>query len=254
MNDLTLIKSICIGAIFVWSGFVRSGLGFGSGVLSIPLLMLVLHDPLYFIPVLVVHSLFFTSITVFGNHFKPQDSGKRINWKILIPLLPVIIIPKLIGVTGLVILPRQLLRILIFCIILVYALSYVLNRPLRSKNKFLDKVFLVFGGYIHGTSLMGSPLMVTVISKYIDKEQLRSTLFVLWFILGIIKILALIYFKTDFHLASHLWLFPCALAGHFMGLTFNNYLNSVKSQVFYRVLGSVLLFISLIGLFDYIDH
>ena len=48
MSDLALYQYVLIGLIFIWSGFVRSGLGFGGAVLSLPFLLLVLDDPLKF--------------------------------------------------------------------------------------------------------------------------------------------------------------------------------------------------------------
>jgi len=34
MTDLSLIQYVLIGCVFIWSGFVRSGLGFGGAVLA----------------------------------------------------------------------------------------------------------------------------------------------------------------------------------------------------------------------------
>jgi uncharacterized membrane protein YfcA len=41
MTDLTLTQSILVLLIFVWSGFVRTGLGFGGAMMALPLLLLV---------------------------------------------------------------------------------------------------------------------------------------------------------------------------------------------------------------------
>lgn len=56
--------------IFIWSGFVRSGLGFGGAVLSLPFLLLVLDDPLVFLPIIAVHLLVFSSLTIWMNNRK----------------------------------------------------------------------------------------------------------------------------------------------------------------------------------------
>ena len=57
MSDLSLIQYGLIALIFIWSGFVRSGLGFGGAVLSLPFLLLVKDAPLVFLPIIAVHLL-----------------------------------------------------------------------------------------------------------------------------------------------------------------------------------------------------
>ena len=47
-------------AIFVWSGFVRAGLGFGVAVLTLPLLLAVDDRPLFWLPILALHLLIFS--------------------------------------------------------------------------------------------------------------------------------------------------------------------------------------------------
>ncbi len=79
-----------------------------------------------------------------------------INWRVLKICLSIIIIPKLLGVIGLVTPPAYLVRMIIFGVVSVYAISYILNRPCASQSRKLDAVFLTLSGYIHGTSLRGS--------------------------------------------------------------------------------------------------
>ncbi len=55
MENLIWWQYALIGAIFIWSGFVRSGLGFGGAVLALPFLLLVKNDPLLFLPIISVH-------------------------------------------------------------------------------------------------------------------------------------------------------------------------------------------------------
>ncbi len=48
--DLTAAQLVAAGLVFTWSGFVRSGLGFGGAVLSLPLLLMVSDRPLFWLP------------------------------------------------------------------------------------------------------------------------------------------------------------------------------------------------------------
>lgn len=251
MAELAAYQYFLIGLIFVWSGTVRSALGFGGAVLSLPFLLLVHNDPLIFLPIIAAHLLVFSSLTVYKNHRISQQTNTEstVAWAFLGKLLAVMIIPKLIGVFGIITLPPKVMGSIIFMIISVYALSYIFNRPFESKNKVIDLIFLILGAYISGTSLIGAPLVIVVCAKYIPRTQIRDTLFVLWFVLVIVKMASFVYAKIDLQLIHHLWLLPCAGLGHIIGLKLHDYLLNTDSVKFYRILGLILLITSMIGLY-----
>ncbi len=254
MNELELWQYLLIGLLFIWSGFVRSGLGFGGAVLTLPFLLLVHNQPLVFLPIIAVHLLVFSGLITLTTHRQARrdksDAARQssIDWKYLKHSLGVMIIPKLIGVFGLLTLPTELMSSIIFSIVMVYAIGYVLNKPFRSNSRVLDSSFLMLGGYISGTSLIGAPLIVAVYASHVAKHQLRDTLFVLWFILVLIKCAAFLWAGVDFQLIHHLWLLPCATLGHFIGLHFHKKIVETETPLFFRVLGAALIIISLIGL------
>ncbi len=248
MENLLPYQYLLIGLIFIWSGFVRSGLGFGGAVLSLPFLLLVHNDALVYLPLISVHLLVFASITIIQNNRKPDSGSGTVNWRYLRYLLSVMLIPKLIGVLGLVTLPSNVMSGVIFTIVAVYSLSYIFNRPFKSNSKVVDTAFLLLGGYISGTSLIGAPLIIAVAAQHVAREQLRDTLFALWLVLVAIKMAAFIYFEVDLQLIHHLWLLPCAFIGHLIGLRFHRHMLQTDAAVFMRFLGSALLLISLVGL------
>lgn len=255
MSDLFWYQYLLIALLFVWSGFVRSGLGFGGAVLSLPFLLLILNEPLVFLPLISVHLLFFSALTVVQNNAGSKKQQQRddglnssVDWAYLKHVLLIMIIPKLIGVFGLITLPSSIMSSIIFAIVAVYSLTYIFNRPFSSNSPWLDNGFLILGGYISGTSLIGAPLIIAVMANHIDKRQLRDTLFVLWFILVTIKMAAFIYVGIDLHLIHHLWLLPAAAIGHLIGLRFHEKILHAETPVFFRVVGSVLLVTSLFGL------
>lgn len=256
MSELLPYQYALIGLVFIWSGFVRSGLGFGGAVLSLPFLLLIDNQPLVFLPLIAVHLLFFSGLTLLAQYSRQarhKSSPETVNWPYLKHALLIMIIPKLIGVFGLITLPNQVMSSVIFVIVTVYAISYILNKPFGSNNRKLDALFLILGGYISGTSLIAAPLIIGVFAANVSREQLRNTLFALWFILVTIKMLAFVYAGVDLQLIQHLWLLPCAGLGHFIGLRFHRYMLSADQSVFYRVLGAVLLIISFIGLWKAIS-
>jgi uncharacterized membrane protein YfcA len=257
MSELVLFQYVLIGLIFVWSGFVRSGLGFGGAVLSLPFLLLVLDDPLVFLPIIAVHLLVFSSLTIWMNNRKSTGADGEggvmigtVDWQYLWRILAIMIVPKLIGVFGLITLPSDILSIIIFGIVALYSLSYILDRPFRSGSRSVDAVFLMVGGYVSGTSLIGAPLIIAVVAQHLPREKLRDTLFALWFILVMIKMAAFIWVGVDLQLIHHLWLLPCAAIGHVVGLYAHDRLLRAETPVFFRVLGCVLLLVSAAGLYQ----
>jgi uncharacterized membrane protein YfcA len=252
MYDLGWYQYSLIALLFVWSGFVRSGLGFGGAVFALPFLLLVINDPVIWLPIISIHLLFFSALTVFKSHQAAQKAGdssaSTIDWSYLGYSLSIMIIPKLIGVFGLVTLNPDVLSSIIFVIIAAYSCSYILNKPFVSKSKIIDALFLMLGGYISGTSLIGAPLVIAVYANHIQRHQLRDTLFVLWFILVAIKMAAFIYMHIDLQLIHQLWLLPSAAVGHWLGLRFHQKALQAEPVVFYRGLGIILLITSMAGL------
>ncbi|MCR8923105.1 TSUP family transporter [Dasania sp. GY-MA-18] len=258
MAELSDLQYGLIALSFVWSGFVRSGLGFGGAVLSLPFMLLIHNDPLVYLPLISVHLLFFSALSIWLDQRQLKHSAKAapsntthtstIDWAYLKKSMAIMIVPKLVGVFGLITLPANILSGIIFIIVACYALSYIINKPFSSKNKWLDVFFLCLGAYVSGTSLIGAPLIIVAFVNHVAKEQLRNTLFMLWFILVAIKMAAFIYAGVDLQLIHQLWLLPCAGLGHWLGLLLHKKLLQAESQVFFRLVGSALLLISLIGL------
>lgn len=234
---------------------MRTGLGFGGSVLSLPFLLLIHNDPLVYLPIISLHLLFFASLTIWQDSQKnkrksPDEQQSTIDWAYLKKAMGILIVPKLIGVFGLITLPADILSTIIFVIICCYSLSYIFNCPFKSTNRWLDIFFLSLGGYISGTSLIGAPLIIVVFANHVAKEQLRNTLFTLWFILVSIKTAAFIFAGVDLQLMHHLWLLPCAAIGHWFGLKLHDKLMGAETKQFFRVVGVALLSISIIGLWQ----
>jgi len=61
--DLSLNELFVVGIIFIWTGFVRSGLGFGGGALGLPLMLFVFNKPVFWLPIIGFQLLFFSMLT-----------------------------------------------------------------------------------------------------------------------------------------------------------------------------------------------
>ena len=259
MDALSTTQLVLIGLIFVWSGIVRSGLGFGGAVLSLPFFLLVADDPLLFLPPIAIHLLVFSGWITWQGYRKSQQarreqgapassSTSNVDWGFLKRALKIMIVPKIIGVIGLLTIEPRLMTIVIFGIVLVYAIGYVINRPVRSQRPWVERGLLMLGGYVSGTSLTGAPLIISIFARHVAKHQLRDTLFVLWFILVTIKMISFLLAGVDLQLKAQLWAFPCALVGHLIGQRLHQRLVAAETPQFFRLLGLALIVISLIGL------
>ena len=250
MTELLWWQYLLIGLVFVWSGFVRSGLGFGGAVLALPFLLLILNDPLVFLPIIAVHLLVFSGWIMWDSHRRAttQVGEATIHWAYLKKAMKIMIIPKVAGVIGLLTLPPKLMSTVIFLIVLGYAIGYILNRPIRHQSKTVDVALLGAGAYISGTSLTGAPLIIPVFAAHVPKHQLRDTLFVLWFILTAIKLTSFVIVGVDLQLIHHLWLLPCAWLGHVLGQRAHERIVAAETPTFFRVLGVALVVVSGVGL------
>ncbi len=238
--DLTAAQLAAAGLVFIWSGFVRSGLGFGGAVLSLPLLLMVSDRPLFWLPMLALHLLVFSAFTL-------RSRLHNIDWPALRRTLPFILPGKLIGVFGLLSLPNQWLLAIIYGITSFYALLWIGGQSLKHNSRAIDRLMLFGGGYFSGTSLSGAPLVVAVYAELIARASLRDTLFVLWFLLVSIKLATFVWFDVDLQIASGLLLIPITAIGHAIGLRLHDYLLD-NDRLFKRYLGTGLLAISALGI------
>ncbi len=242
--DLTQTQFILIALTFIWSGFVRSGLGFGGAALALPILLHIYDKPLVLVPIIGSHLLFFTAITMVTRLH-------NVNWSVLGKALAILFIPKVAGLIGLLSLPNNWLVILVFAITLFYGATWLFNYTIKSQSKTVDFVLLMIGGYVSGTSLIGAPMMVAVMARYISKFQLRDTLFMLWMVLVIMKMGAFVAYDVDLQWKFSLVLLPFVAIGHVIGLRTHEYLVSAEGGLFHRVLGGALITVSMVGLIKY---
>ncbi len=230
--------------LFIWTGFVRSGLGFGGAALGLPLMLFVYDQPLYWLPMIGIHLLFFSVLTL-------RTRIKQIDLAYLKKSFVIIVPFTLAGVFGLIQLPTNWLLIFIYSITLFYSLLWLLGLNLRSSNIWIDRFLLGIGGYVAGTSLTGAPLIVAVFVRNVRPELLRNSLFVLWFIIVSIKMSAFVVLGIPLNWLEALLLIPVAAIGHYLGLKAHDCILK-NDRLFKRLTGGLLLLISTMGLLRYL--
>ena len=165
--ELSAAQLAAAGLIFVWSGFVRASLGFGGAVLSLPLLLMVVDQPLLWLPMLAIHLLLFSAFTL-------RSRLDNIDRAVLKRTLPFILPGKIIGVFGLLSLPNQWLLVIIYGITAFYGLLWLGGVSLKRKSHTLDRLMLFGGGYFSGTSLSGAPLVAAVYATSVAQAAARD--------------------------------------------------------------------------------
>jgi hypothetical protein len=241
MSDLMPLQMLAIGLIFVWSGLVRSGIGFGGAAVAMPLLLLIVDNPLIVMPVIAVQLLLFAGITTATRRVSVDWAFIGRSFIVMLPF-------KIIGLIGLLNLPGSILSVVVFVVTGAYGASYLLGVSFRSNSVWLDRALLALGGYASGTSLIGAPLLVAVYVRHVASERLRDTLFVLWILLASMKLAAFLATGVDMQWQAQLWLLPCGAVGHVLGLKVHRRLLTAQGGFFMRVVGAALLGVSLVGL------
>lgn len=240
--EFSTLQIVLTLLLFVWSGFVRSGLGFGGAALGLPLMLFIHDQPIFWLPVIGSHLLFFSALTL-------RTRIHDVDWGYLRKTSLLIIPAALVGVFGLITLPNQWLLVFIYSVSLFYALMWLLNLAIHSNREWVDRLLLIVGGYVAGTSLTGAPLMVAVFMRNVAFNQLRNTLFVLWFVLVAIKMSTFAVLGVTLHWQTALLLLPAAAVGHVIGLKAHAAILE-NDRLFKRVVGGVLAAISLLGLWS----
>ena len=231
---------LLIAIIFVWTGFVRTGLGFGGAALGLPLLLLIHDQPIFWLPIIGAHLLFFSALTL-------RTRYRNVGWHYLLRSMVIIVPSAIAGVFGLISLPNKVMVVFIYGITMMYALMWLFRITIHSANVWVDRFLLAIGGYIGGTSLTGAPLIVAVFMHNVAIQQLRNTLLVLWFVLVSIKMATFKAFSVDLQLDSALMLLPIAAIGHVLGLKSHEKIVENDPQ-FKRVIGATLLLVCTLGL------
>jgi uncharacterized protein len=240
--DFTTTQILLTALIFVWTGFVRTGLGFGGAALGLPILLFINPDPLLWLPMIGAHLLFFSGITL-------RTRLHNVDWSYLWRTARLIIPAAIVGVLGLLNLPTLWVLTFIYGISMFYAVIWILNRAIHSHSRWVDRFLLIVGGYVAGTTLSGAPLMVAVFMRNVRPEQLRDTLFVLWFVLVTIKMSTFAAFSVNLNLLTALALLPVAGIGHIVGLKVHEAILH-NDQQFKRWVGAGLFVVSALGLWN----
>jgi uncharacterized membrane protein YfcA len=216
MNELTII--LLASLIIFFAFYTRSLLGFGGALISIPLLAFLFNLKIA-VPMEAIFEVILSLLLI-------RSEYKKINWKMLIPVVIGAAIGTLLGTFFLKSLDTELLRKILGAVIILFSLNLI-RKQIQETQPVSNIVGVIAGlvggtlGGIFGTS--GPPFVLFMANKIKDKAILRATLiglFTIDFSWRIVVFMATGLFTSEV-LKYTLYLTPALILGTIAGsLTF----------------------------------
>jgi uncharacterized membrane protein YfcA len=239
LSDLLYVLTVLLLAYFV-----RGISGFGSGLIAVPLLAL--KYPLtQVVPFMLVTDLSAAAM-IGGVHLRHMERGE------IRRLLPPSLLGVAVGTTLLVALPAGTLLAILAGLILLFALRFIFMRPgpFTPISPHWAYPAALTGGAVSALFGTGGPPYVIYLSHRLrDKGSLRATLSGLFFLEGLIRIVALLLVGLLLHI--QIWLpalaaIPVVVAALVTGSHIHTRLSDTQMQ---RLVGWLLLASALSVLF-----
>jgi len=221
--------------ILLFAYFVRGISGFGSGLISVPLLALLL--PLTFVVPLILLTDFVASV-ILG-----RSTRKHIQWEEIRGLLPTSAIGVVLGTTLLVGLPERPLLAILGSFVLIFGVRNVLN--LHSERP-ISRLWALPAGLVGGTvsglfGTGGPPYVIYLSHRLREKSVLRATFSGLFLIEGGLRVVVFLLAGLLWQPAL-LWAVPAALPLLGIGLYAGHRAHLGLTQVqMVRIIGILLL-------------
>jgi len=171
-------------AILLAAYFIRGITGFGSGLISVPLLALFL--PLQFVVPLILLLDFTASIIIGGLTLR------RVQWGEVGMLIPFGLVGVAIGTSLLVNLPKTPMLVILAVFVLVFALRSLMNlHGSKPISRWWAIPASLTGGTVGGLFGTGGPPYIIYLAHRVPhKSDLRATLSVLFFTEGLARIVS----------------------------------------------------------------
>lgn len=201
-------------AILLAAYFIRGITGFGSGLISVPLLALFL--PLKFVVPLILLLDFTASLVIGGFNWQ------RVRWREVLILIPFGVVGVLAGTHLLVNMPQTPMLVVLALFVFLFALKSLLN---LHGDKPISQLWAVpaalTGGTVGALFGTGGPPYVIYLSHRIrDKSDLRATFAAVFFSEGITRILS--FLVAGLLMSREIWIayiaaLPLVLGSLYLG-------------------------------------
>ena len=168
--------------VITLSFFLSASVGFGAGLIAIPILALIIDTSQAITLVLFFQLL--QGVLVFFNY-------KVADWPLLKKILPGIVIGTVVGTMFIAYLPQAIVSLFLGVIVLLYTVRSMMHFTIGHKT--IQKVPTSFagllGGVIHGAFGVGGSVFVIYYKEMIkSRVSFRASLFVTFFICNFIRL------------------------------------------------------------------
>lgn len=210
MADHSSLELLLAGLIIFVAYLVRGITGFGSGLISIPLLALMF--PLKtVVPIIVV-------LDLIGSAAQALNNRKHTNWRVLYPLLPVTVVGILSALYFFQFADTGTLSFWLGVFVIIFAIYQLLPTP-KFEGGVASAAPLGFCGGLLGTLFgTGGPFYVIYLTvRGLDKKEFRASYSVYFMIDGLVRV-AVYLFGLSLLRVEWLGLFVLSLIPFAVGL------------------------------------
>ena len=188
LYNFTPENYLLIALVVIFSGFLRGFIGFGSGLLMIPILSY------FYSPVFAM--VFYIVIEIQATIYLTFDGFKKANLKEITPMMATMMLTIPFGTIFLVSVDEQIIKTLMSILLIFFVI--LIGSGWRIKST-ITKYVLVLGGAISGlmqgaTGMGGPPYVTVLLSKNDSDEVARANILVITSGLVISAIMSLYYF------------------------------------------------------------
>ena len=228
MNWLDIYPLVLILAVVLFAGFIQGLVGFGSGLIMVPILVLFL-EPKVLVPLVLLHGLIMNGVLSVSSKRSIQP------WKIA-PILVAALLGIPAGALLLMFLPANLLKIFIGVVIVMFGIFFLSGRSIPVKNETRTSFVVgLISGLLNGSiSMSGPPVILFFSNQKVRKGNFRANLVFYFFLLNIFTMLVFFFLGliTSNVLIGAGVLLPAALLGIAIGSLISK---KVKEKVFRRI-------------------
>lgn len=209
-DALTLVFIVLVVTL---AGFVQGLVGFGSGLVMVPILVIFI-PPRVLVPVVLLHGLVLNWTLTLG-------SRRHLQIKRTLPILAGGIIGIPTGAALLLFLPQSYLKLMIGIVVVLFGCALLMGASVKvRKEGALSFPLGIASGILNGSiSLSGPPIILFFANQKLVKESFRANLVFYFFALNIVTTLVFLFtgLITNEVLFLFLILLPVALIGTFIG-------------------------------------
>ncbi|MGA1872641.1 MAG: sulfite exporter TauE/SafE family protein, partial [Thermoplasmatota archaeon] len=232
MEILQLDILLVIIIVVTLAGFVQGLVGFGSGLVMVPVLVLLI-DPRIVVPAALLNGLVMNGILA-------VEARSGIQFRRITPILIGALLGLPLGTFLLLILPGDFLKIIIGTVIVVFGSLLFSGRSFRFRKERVLSVPVGFtSGVLNGSiSMSGPPVILFFANQGVQKSNFRANLVTYFFLLNIMTLIA--FAVTGLINIEVLVLFAISLPLSLLGIYFGTRASRIVKEDIFRMLALVL--------------